>query len=158
MDSPPRVSLAQILDILPGVTVHREDRIRCLATTNPQSAPSGCSNMISNISHNTTINILRIAWNRLSHGGIMYDLLDMMAPLFLCDNHQHQADHLANLWKSIFTQAFGSGALNLSMPAGVVPPLEGHSSASTFVAPPVVAVCVVPLPPSGYYSPSPSIF
>ena len=76
----------------------------------------------------------------------MYDLLEMMAPLFLCDDHQHQANYLANLWKGIFTQAFGSGALNLSMQAGVVPP-EGHSSASTLAAPSVTAVCVVSLPP-----------
>ncbi|PKY06755.1 hypothetical protein P168DRAFT_303022 [Aspergillus campestris IBT 28561] len=140
--SSPSFSLAQILEILPGVTVHRESYMRCLATTNPQSAPSGCSNIIS---QNPAIHFLRDTWDRLSYRVTMYDLMDMMAPTFLCEHHKHQANHLAVLWKNEFSRFYISSVLNASTAlAGTVPPVQGYSSASTSPAPTVVVVPTIP--------------
>ncbi|PLN83581.1 hypothetical protein BDW42DRAFT_64605 [Aspergillus taichungensis] len=144
MASPLGMSLAQVLDILPGVTIHREDYIRCLAPSDPQSAPSSCSNIIRNISYDITIHFLHMAWNRISHGGTMCEVLDAIATLFLCEHHQHQASRLSGLWKIMFAQAFGPAVLTASTSARAVPPVQARSSAFAFSAPPVLAVPDIP--------------
>ncbi|PLB41084.1 uncharacterized protein BDW47DRAFT_100470 [Aspergillus candidus] len=139
---PPTFSLAQILNILPGVAIHRESYMRCLATTNPQSAPSGCSNTIN---QDTAIYFLRNTWDRFASRGTMYDIIDMMAPAFLCEHHKHQANHLAGLWKNEFSRFYTSSVLSASTAlAGTVPQVQGYSPVPTSAPPPVVSIPTIP--------------